>query len=82
MTPGASDDQRPRQLRHVLEVAAAHHVEVVPLGRIVRLVRGLDAALRHHRVGVADAQLGDDEHLRARARPRPARRTRPPRPRR
>jgi hypothetical protein len=32
--------------------------------RVVILVRGLDAALCHHGVGVADAKLGDDHHVR------------------
>ena len=47
------------------KVAAAVGVQEV-LGRgVVGLVGGLDAALRHHGVGVAHAQLGHHHHLRA-----------------
>ncbi len=48
------------------EVAAAHRVQIVDRRGVVGLVRRLDAALRHHGVGVADAQLGHDHDLRAR----------------
>ena len=59
---GRLDDQRFDELGVVLEVAAAHDVQVVVIGGVLLgLGRGLDAALGHHRVGVADAELGGDE---------------------
>gem|GEM_PF-2814501 len=62
---GAIHDQLAQKLGHGRVVAAAKGVEVVLGGRVVGLVGGLDAALGHHRVGVADAQLGDDHYIRA-----------------
>jgi hypothetical protein len=48
----------------VLEMPAADHVEVVDAGRVlVALGGGLDAALGHHGVGVAVAELGGQDHL-------------------
>jgi hypothetical protein len=52
------------EVRDVDEVAAAHDVEVVEVGRVlVPLGGALDAALRHHGVGVAVTKLGGDEDL-------------------
>ncbi len=57
-------DQRFGEFRDVGEVAAAHDVEVVVIGRVLLALRSrLDAALRHHGVGVAVAQLGGDDDL-------------------
>ena len=71
--------QRLDQVGVVAEVAAADDVQVVLGRRVGLLVGGLDAALGHHGVGVAVAQLGDHQHLGAvlagqqrRRRPRPA----------
>ena len=59
---GRLDDQRFDELGVVLEVPAAHGVQVVVIGRVLLgLGRGLDAALGHHRVGVADAELRGHE---------------------
>ena len=55
-------DELDEQLGLRGEVSAAERVEIVDRRAVVRLVRRLNAALRHHGVGVADAQLGDDEH--------------------
>ena len=44
-------------------MSAAEGVQEMPLGGVVLLVGRLDAALRHHGVGVADAQLGGDHHV-------------------
>ena len=63
---GCVFDQGLGQLGHVGEVAAAHNVQVVVVGRVLlALGRRLDAALGHHGVGVAVAQLGGEDHLRA-----------------
>ena len=48
------------------EVTAAESVEEVDSGRIVGLVSGLDSALSHHSVSVADTELGDYHSLHAR----------------
>ena len=55
--------QRLDQVGVVGKVTAAHHVQVVDDRAVVGLVGGLDAALGHHGVGVAVAQLGDHQHL-------------------
>ena len=47
------------------KMPAAVGVKEVLRGRIVRLVGGLNAALRHHGVGVARAELRDEQDLRA-----------------
>ena len=47
-------------------MAPAHDIQVVAHRRVILLVRRLDAALGHHRVGVAVTQLGDHQHLGAR----------------
>ena len=54
------------QFGAIAEVAAAHYVQIVLRGGIAGLIRRLNAALRHHGVGVANAQLGHDHHVRAR----------------
>ena len=56
-------DQGLDEIRIVAEASAANHIEVVHGRRIVFLVGGLDPALSHHRVGVAEAELGDQQHL-------------------
>ena len=48
------------------EVSAAVGIQKMLRGRVVRLVRRLNAALGHHRVRVAHAKLCDQQHLRAR----------------
>ncbi len=53
--------QRLDQFGIVGEMAASHDVQVVLAGRVVLLVGCLDAALRHHRIGIAVAQLGDHQ---------------------
>ena len=61
MTLGASLARVATRLGHVGEVPAAHDVEVVIVGGVLAtLGGGLDAALGHHGVGVAVAQLGGD----------------------
>ena len=47
-------------------MSAAVSVQKMLRGRVVRLVRRLNAALGHHRVRVAHAKLCDQQHLRAR----------------
>ena len=69
------------QLGMVGERPAAHHIQVVDGRRVVFFIGGLDAALGHHRIGVAEAQLGGQQDIRpvglgeqsrAGARPTPA----------
>jgi len=53
-----------RQLRHILEVSAAHHVQVVKVRRILTHLGGrLNTTLGHHRVGVTVPELGGNDHL-------------------
>ena len=61
---GRLEDQRLDQLGVVLEMAAAHGVQIMVVGGVLLgLGRRLDAALGHHGVGVAHAQLGGDDDL-------------------
>ena len=46
-------------------VSAAYGVKIMDRGGVVLLIRALDAAFGHHGVGVADSELGHDEHLRS-----------------
>ena len=62
---GAVVDQLLYQLGYIGVVTAAHYVQIVLGGRIAGLVGGLYAALGHHGVGVAYAQLGHYHHVRA-----------------
>ena len=62
---GSLGNQLAKQLALGREVAAAERVEEVDGRGIVGLIRRLNAALGHHGVGVADAQLGHDHDLRA-----------------
>ena len=60
--------QHAHQFGHVLEMSSADGVEVVAGWRIGARNGGLHAALGHHGVGVAHAQLGGDQRLDAIAR--------------
>ncbi len=60
--------QNPHQRRVVVEMAAAHGVEIMARRRIGARHGGLHAAFGHHGVGVAHAQLGGDERFHALAR--------------
>ena len=60
---GSEGDELLEQLGLCGEVSAAEGVEVVDCGGIAGLVGCLDSALRHHRVCVADAELGDDHNV-------------------
>ena len=53
------------QLRLCSEVSAAERIQIMLNRRIIFLIRRLDTAFRHHRVGVADTKLGHDHHVSA-----------------
>ena len=52
-----------KQLGNVLEVTASQCVKVVDSGGIAGLIGSLDAALSHHGVCVAVAELGNDHYV-------------------
>ena len=60
---GSLGDQTVKQFGLCSKMAAAESVQIVDSGRIVGLVGCLDAALCHHGVGVAQAELSDDHNL-------------------
>ena len=55
-------DQLVQQVLLGGKVTAAVGIEKMLSGAVAGLVGGLDAALGHHGVGIAHAQLGDDHH--------------------
>ena len=46
-------------------MAAAECVQIVDSRAVIGLISRLDAAFRHHGIGVANPQLGDNHRLRA-----------------
>ena len=62
-TYGSVVNQLINELGNILEVTAAHNVEVVLRGAIVRLIGRLDTALCHHCVSVAVTELCNDHYV-------------------
>ena len=62
--------QNAHERRVVVEMAAAHGVEIMARWRIRARNGGLHSAFGHHGIGVAHAQLGGDQRLHAFARGR------------
>ena len=60
---GRIANQFAHQFRLGGKMSAAECVHVVNGGRVVRLVGGLNAALCHHGVGIADPKFGDNHHV-------------------
>ncbi len=56
-------NQPPQQLRPGSKVTASKGIQIVLYGRIVLLIGGLNAALGHHSIGIADTELGDDHNI-------------------
>ncbi len=57
-------DQGIYQVRIVLEMSTAKHIQVVIIRRVLPCLGGsLYASLGHHRIGITVAKLGDQYHL-------------------
>jgi len=63
---GSLESQRLDQFRLILEVTAAHDIEIMEIGRVLVWLGGsLNAALSHHGVGITVTQLGRDQDFAA-----------------
>ncbi len=60
---GSLHNQTAQKLRPCRKMSAAEGIQIMSLRRIILLIRRLDAALRHHGIGVTDTKLRHHHHI-------------------